>query len=59
MVESINRGWDGIMYEAVIKYCNSSEQTLSLPKGNAKKDITYPRCTERTVRKLIKIFSIY
>ena len=57
MVEDINRGRDGIIREAVIKYCNSSEQKLSLTKSNAN-DSTYPRYTERAVRKLIKIFSI-
>ncbi len=41
----------------VIKYCNSSEQKLSLTKGDAQ-DSTYPRYTERAVRKLVKIFSI-
>ena len=53
MVESINRGRDGIIHETVIKYCNSSEQKLSLTKGSAKNDSTYPRYTERAVRKLI------
>ena len=57
MVEELHRGRDGIIREVVIKYCNSSEQKLSLTKGNAK-DFTYPRYTERAVRRLIKIFSI-
>ena len=48
MVEDINRGRDGI----IIKYCNSSEQKLSLTKGNV-------RYTERALRKLSKIFSMW
>ena len=58
MVEDINRGRDGIIREAVIKYCNSSEQKLSLTKGDRAHDSTYPRYTERAVRKRIKIFSV-
>ena len=42
----------------VIKYCNASEQTLSLTRGSDKEDSTYPRYTERVMRKLIKILSI-
>ena len=57
MVEELHRGRDGIIREVVIKYCNSSEQKLSLTKSNTL-DSTYPRYTERAVRKLIKIFSI-
>ena len=41
----------------MIKYCNSSEQKLSLTKGDAQ-DSTYPMCTDRAVRRLIKIFSV-
>ena len=56
MVESVDRGRDGVIRAAVIKYCNSSEQRLSLDKsGDA--DRTLPRYTERSVRKLIKVFS--
>ena len=40
-----------------IKYCNSGEQSLSLA-GNSSKDNTLPRYTERTVRKIVKIFSV-
>jgi hypothetical protein len=43
MVEDINRGRDGVIREAVIKYCNSSEQKLSLTKGDRAHDSTYPR----------------
>ena len=57
MVEELHRGRDGIIREVVIKYCNSSEQKLSLTKGKGL-DSTYPRYTERAVRRLIKIFSI-
>jgi hypothetical protein len=56
MVEDINR--DGVICEAVIKYCNSSEQKLSLTKGGRGNSTTYPRYTERAVRKLIKICSV-
>jgi hypothetical protein len=58
MVESVKKGRDGIIREAVIKYCNSSEQKLSLGKNDKQLDSTFPRYTERSVRKLIKIFSI-
>ena len=58
MVEKANKGRDGVKREVVIKYCNASEQTLSLMRGNAKKDSMYPRYTKRAVRKLIKILSI-
>ena len=57
MVDELHRGRDGIIREVVIKYCNSSEQKLSLTKGDAQ-DSTYPRYTERAVRRLIKIFSV-
>jgi hypothetical protein len=58
MVESVKKGRDGIIREAVIKYCNSSEQKLSLGKGDKQPNSTFPRYTERSARKLIKIFSI-
>ena len=58
MVESIDRGRDGIIRKAVIKYCNSSEQKLSLRKGDRQDESTLPRYTERAVRKLVKIFSL-
>ena len=51
------QGRDGVIRKAIIKYCNSSEQKLSLDKGN-KNGSTLPRCTERAVRKLVKIFSL-
>ena len=54
MVEKTNKGRDGVIREVVIKYCNASEKTLSLTRGNAKEDSTYPRYTERAVRKLIR-----
>ena len=57
MVESVDRGRDGVIRKAIIKYCNSSEQKLSLGKGG-KNDSTFPRYTERAVRKLVKIFSL-
>ena len=58
MVESVDRGRDGIIRKATIKYCNSSEQKLSLRKGDRQDDSTFPRYTERAVRKLVKIFSL-
>ena len=53
-----NRGRDGIIMEAVIKYCNSAEQKLSLTKEGRGTDSTYPRYTECAVRRLLKIFSV-
>ena len=58
MVESVDRGRDGVIRKATIKYCNSSEQKLSLRKGAGQDDATFPRYTERAVRKLVKIFSL-
>jgi hypothetical protein len=58
IVEDINRGRDALICDAVIKYCNSSEQKLSLTEGFRVNDSTYPRYTERAVRKLIKTFSV-
>ena len=46
------------MISSGIKYCNSAEQKLSLTKEGRDTDSTYPRYTERAVRRLIKIFSI-
>ena len=46
MVESVEKGRDGIIREAVIKYCNSSEQKLSLGKGDSQPNSTYPKYTE-------------
>ena len=57
MVDDLHMGRDGIIREAVVKYCNSTEQKLSLTKGDAQ-DSTYPRYTERAMRRLVKIFSI-
>jgi hypothetical protein len=53
MVDSVEKGRDGILREVSIKYCNSSEQRLSLT-GNSSKDKTMPRYTERAVRKIVK-----
>ena len=58
MVESVDRGRDGVIRKATVKYCNSSEQKLSLEKGEIQSDSTFPRYTERAVRKLVKIFSL-
>ena len=58
MVEEINRGRDGVIREAVIKYCNSAEQKISLIKGDRGTDTTYPRYTESAVCRLIKIFIV-
>ena len=58
MVESVDRGRDGVIRKATIKYCNSNEQKLSHEKGERNKDSTFPRYTERAVRKLVKIFSL-
>ena len=57
MVDSVEKGRDGILREVSIKYCNSNEQRLSLT-GNSSKDRTMPRYTERAIRKIVKIFSI-
>ena len=35
MVEKASKGRDGVIQEVVIKYCNESEKTLSLTRGNA------------------------
>ena len=35
MVEKASKGRDGVIREVVIKYCNESEKTLSLTRGNA------------------------
>ena len=58
MVETVEKGRDGVIRKAVIKYCNASEQKLSLDKNQIQDDSTFPRYTERAVRKLIKIFSL-
>ena len=57
MVESVDKGRDGVIRRAIIKYCNSSEQKLSLDQKDGQ-DSTFPRYTERTVRRLIKVFSL-
>ena len=57
MVEEVEHGKDGVLREVKVKYCNSSEQKLSLT-GDSSKDKTYPRYTIRTVRKMVKLFSI-
>ena len=58
MVEVLDKGRDGVIRKATIKYCNSGEQKLSLDKAKSQDDSTFPRYTERTVRKLVKIFSL-
>ena len=58
MVESVDKGRDGVIRKATVKYCNSGEQKLSLDKTKSQDDSTFPRYTERAVRKLIKIFSL-
>ena len=35
MMEKASKGRDGVIQEVVIKYCNESEKTLSLTRGNA------------------------
>jgi hypothetical protein len=40
MVDDINRGRDGVIREVVIKYCNSSDQKLSLTNGGRGNDST-------------------
>ena len=55
MVEKASKGRDGVIREVVIKYYNASEKTLSLTRGNAKEDSTYPRYTERAMRKILSI----
>ena len=54
VLESLDKGMDGVIGEAVIKFCNSSEQVLSLGKDDSQHKSYYPRYTER----LIKIFSV-
>ena len=51
MGEIVDKDRDGIIRKAVIKYCNSSEQKLSLDKTQVQDDSTFPRYTERAVRK--------
>ena len=58
IVEELEKGKDGIARKATIKYCNSSEQRLSLVKNKKNADRTLARYTERAVRKLIKLFSV-
>ena len=57
MVEEISKGRDGVLREVTVKYCNSSEQKLSLT-GDSSKDRTLPRYTIRTVRKMVQVFSL-
>ena len=57
MVEEVQKGRDNILREVTVKYCNSSEQRLSLT-GDSSKDKTMPRYTVRAVRKIVKIFSL-
>ena len=54
MVDSVSKGADGVIKEVIVKYCNASEQDL----GRAGQSSTLPRYTERSVRKLVKIFSL-
>ena len=57
MAEEVNKGRDNILREVRVKYCNSSKQRLSLT-GDSRKDKTLPRYTKRTVRKMVKVFSL-
>ena len=57
MVEEVKKGRDGILREVTVKYCNSTEQKLSL-YGDSSEDRTLPRYTSRAVRKIVKIFSL-
>ena len=57
MVEEVQKGRDGIIREVTIKYCNSSEQMLTL-EGDSSNDRTLPRYTDRSVRKIVKNFSL-
>ena len=54
MVDAVSKGVDGVIREVIVKYCNASEQDL----GRAGQSSTLPRYTERSVRKLVKIFSL-
>ena len=54
MVGSVSKGADGTIGEVVVKYCNASEQNL----GRGGQSSTLPRYTERSVRKLVRIFSL-
>ena len=56
MVEEVKKGRDGILREVTVKYCNSTEQKLSL-YGDSREDRTLP-CYSRAVRKIVKIFSL-
>jgi len=58
IVEELEKGKDGVARKATVKYCNSSEQRLSLVRNNKNADRTLARYTERAVRKLIKLFSV-
>ena len=51
-------GQDGFIREAVIKLYNLSEQVLSLDKDNTRPNLNYLRYTERSLRILIKMFSV-
>ena len=57
MVEEVNKGSDNVLCEVMVKYCNSSEQRLSLI-GEPGKDKALPRYTKRTMRKTVKVFSL-
>ena len=54
MVEDISKGRDGVLREVTVKYCNSSDQKLSLT-GDSSKEKALPRSTIRTVRKMAAI----
>jgi hypothetical protein len=47
MMEEVQKGRDGILREVTIKYCNSSDQKLTL-EGDTSKDKTLPRYTDRS-----------
>ena len=57
MVEEVSKGRDGVLREVTVKYCNSWEQQLSLT-GDSSKDKTLQRYTIRSVRKMVKVFSL-
>ena len=58
MMETANKGMDGIIREVGIQVCSSSEQNLSQDKGDTQPNSTYPRYTKRAVTKLIKILGV-
>ena len=57
MVDEAQKGRDGVLREVTVRYCNASEQRLTL-EGNSANDSTLSRYTVRAVRKIVKIFSL-